>query len=863
MIDEIRTRWKLEEPTKDTEALESWEENQEALTYEEMETWWKILYKDWKRRREKAEEEEIQNCIEERYGMIVSDQRRMINSLLEKPHRNIKIDRILKEENGKVELLTEKEEILEEVKSHFEKQFRERKVDLKRMSERWKRIYRPAEEINTEDYKDLEQEVTLEEWEEALRNTKNKSAPGPTGITYPLLKEAGKEAKELFRTLANKCIILGIMPKKWKLGMLYPIPKREDWCYNLNNVRPILLLETFRKTVVRILNTRLSRVLKDKGILKGRNFAGLPGEGTAAPIHLINCLLEDAREQKKEIWLLFQDMKKAFDSVSIKMLELALERIKLPQATKNFILQLYYKREMEVITSVGNTEPFVAKDGIDQGEVISPLVWRIFYDPLLVAIQEQRKAGHRMVVEWPKDIRSNMIQQESLKIEVIAYADDTTYIASTKEDLEKTIEIAEEFYKINDIEINPKKSELLVVKPRKEYKKSIEKINFGPNKEVVIEKKEKDLTRFLGIWLAAKNGYKQIENIIKNEVYTVTKQLRRKKASLAHMVYINNMVLLPRIEFRAQLKILSKQCCDQLQSPILKLIKNKARMPSTTPNALVMHKKIVGLQSIWQRQVAHHFTELLVRLNNEQEIGIATWLRLKKAQIDLRSYKCVLEIEENTLNNLKFQNNLNIQVLKEAKKLDISFRSEEIEKNLKLANKGTEIVNILTEEDKQKFLQHKNYNIFMLEQLLDNSGTKMITWKQMKMCRGTKTKGKKAKWFQKLEEEVIEYKRTRQIKRKYQREGRNNMSLRATLTEIKSDQRFKEWILLEEGKGALEFGKIRRKYGKERRTLVIEHWTRISEEEENKIRIQPCKGCYRNEGERELTQCLFTRKFQK
>src|SRR5690348_12311070 len=96
--------------------------------------------------------------------------------------------------------------------------------------------------------------------------------------------------------------------------------------------------------------------------------------------------------KKKEIWLLFQDMKKAFDSVSIEMLKLALERIKLPQAASKFILQLYYRREIEVITNVGNTKAFVAKDGIDQGEVISPLVWRIFYDPLLVAIQEQRKA---------------------------------------------------------------------------------------------------------------------------------------------------------------------------------------------------------------------------------------------------------------------------------------------------------------------------------------------------------------------------------------------------------------------------------------------------------------------------------------
>ena len=56
----------------------------------------------------------------------------------------------------------------------------------------------------------------------------------------------------------------------------------------------------------KILNNRLSDILvKNSYILGNNNFAALPGKSTIEPIHALNCVLEDARENKKELWLLF------------------------------------------------------------------------------------------------------------------------------------------------------------------------------------------------------------------------------------------------------------------------------------------------------------------------------------------------------------------------------------------------------------------------------------------------------------------------------------------------------------------------------------------------------------------------------
>ena len=58
-------------------------------------------------------------------------------------------------------------------------------------------------------------------------------------------------------------------------------------------------------------------------------------------------------------------MKKAFDSVSLKIMEKVLERIKVPNLLIKFLLNLYNKRKIKVYTEYGLTKEFEAEDGLD------------------------------------------------------------------------------------------------------------------------------------------------------------------------------------------------------------------------------------------------------------------------------------------------------------------------------------------------------------------------------------------------------------------------------------------------------------------------------------------------------------------
>ena len=59
------------------------------------------------------------------------------------------------------------------------------------------------------------------------------------------------------------------------------------------------------------------------------------------------------------------------------MLDKVLKRLKIPQSFCNIIRNLFTNRKNRIFTAVGLTDKYDVLIGIDQGEVISPLLWCI------------------------------------------------------------------------------------------------------------------------------------------------------------------------------------------------------------------------------------------------------------------------------------------------------------------------------------------------------------------------------------------------------------------------------------------------------------------------------------------------------
>src|SRR5438046_3091906 len=429
--------------------------------------------------------------------------------------------------------------------------------------------------------------ISLDEWTTTLTSMPKDKAAGPSKITYEMIQHLGPVAMSELLDLMNKCLKLGYIPSGSREALLFPIPKPHDFEAKLQNTRPITLFETARKCFVKVLTNRLANILTTHNVLRGGNFAGLPGGSCQIPIHTIDTLINDAKNNKKPLWILSQDISKAFDSINLNMLLLAMKRLKFPQLFCKLILSLFTNRYNKVITCHGETDKYRVQIGIDQGEVISPLLWVIYLDPLLTELNAMVSSPYTYDSLTLSSVYPRAFDKETFEFSNLTFMDDSTLIADSKSGLETLLGITEEFYLLNNTSANHSKYVLAsteLISPTDVTFFTRSRTSHTSHSIRIRSLGVSDSFRFLGVWFNLKNSSSFVKTQLKTEYYQFTSLLSHKKLTAKQLVYLHNTVLLPKLSYCSQTTPLHTKTCQQIASPFNLMFKKRMNLPSTFPS---------------------------------------------------------------------------------------------------------------------------------------------------------------------------------------------------------------------------------------------------------------------------------------
>ena len=150
------------------------------------------------------------------------------------------------------------------------------------------------------------------------------------------------------------------------------------------------------------------------------------GRGTRDQIANIRWIMEKAREFQKNIYFCFIDYAKASDCVDHNKLWKILKDMVIPDHQTHLLRNLYAGQEATVRTGHGTTDWFQIGKGVCQGCILSPCLFNIYAEYILRnAGLEEAQAG---------------IKIAGRNINNLRYADDTTHMAESEEELKKPLD---------------------------------------------------------------------------------------------------------------------------------------------------------------------------------------------------------------------------------------------------------------------------------------------------------------------------------------------------------------------------------------------------------------------------------------
>ena len=179
--------------------------------------------------------------------------------------------------------------------------------------------------------------------------------------------------------------------------------------------------------------------------------AGFEGRGTRDQIANICWIIEKATEFQKNMYFCLIDYAKAFDCVDHNKLRKILKEMGIPDHLTCLLRNLYAGQEATVRTGHGTTDWFQIRKGVCQGCILPPCLFNLYAEYIM------RNAGLEEAQDGIKIAGRNTNN--------LRYADDTTLMAESEEELKSFLMKVKEESENVGLKLNIQKTKIMAFDP--------------------------------------------------------------------------------------------------------------------------------------------------------------------------------------------------------------------------------------------------------------------------------------------------------------------------------------------------------------------------------------------------------------
>ena len=270
---------------------------------------------------------------------------------------------------------------------------------------------------------------------EALERTKSGKAGGKNGVLPEMIKCCGANLLdhlvELFQCVWRE----GYVPQEWKDALIVPIPKKGDLS-SCDNWRGISLLDVGGKLFKKIIQQRLQTVAER--VLPDTQCGFRSGRGCVDMIFCTRQLVEKAIEHNTKLFMLFIDLRKAYDSIPREALWCVLKKYGVPHSMLTVIRSLHDGMQAEVTVNGQVAPKFEVCNGLRQGCVIAPTLFNLYFTLVMeqwrgkcseFGVDVLYKCGEKLVGERTR-------RPSHIRVTELLFADDAVAVGSGRGSME-------------------------------------------------------------------------------------------------------------------------------------------------------------------------------------------------------------------------------------------------------------------------------------------------------------------------------------------------------------------------------------------------------------------------------------------